>query len=101
MLQENKNNIKGMWKVLWDVMGNKVISSCPQYFINEQNKEIRAEEMADEFNSFFVNIGPNLVKSTHSHNEEINWKGESKVVQSLYLGEVSETEVISIVQDKN
>lgn len=53
MLQENKNNIKEMWKVLRNVMGNKVISSCPQYLINEQNKEIQAEEMADEFNSFF------------------------------------------------
>ncbi len=41
--------------------------------MNEQNVEISGEKMADEFNSFFVNVGPNLAKTIPLHNENKSW----------------------------
>lgn len=95
-LLENKTNIKGMWKVS-SVLGNKVHHNEPTYLINEQDKEIHAAEMSDEFNSYFVNVGPNLAKSIQTHQGENKWKGESKVLQSFFLGEVSDSDIISVV----
>lgn len=56
--------------------------------------------MVNEFNSFFVNVGLNLAKTIKQHNNgqaEGGWNGESKVFQSMFLGEVNESEIISIV----
>ncbi len=95
LLMENKSNIKNMWKVLREVIGSKMNSSQPVYLMNEQNVEISGEKMADEFNSFFVNVGPNLAKTIPLHNENKSWTGESRVMQSIFLDEVSESEIIA------
>lgn len=58
------------------------------------------KEVVVEFNSFFVNVGPNLAKTIKQHNNgqaEGGWNGESEVLQSIFLGEVKESEIISIV----
>ncbi|KAI2647507.1 DNA-directed RNA polymerase subunit omega [Labeo rohita] len=97
VLMENKSNIKRMWNVLREVMGSKINYSQPLYLMNEQNVEISGEKMADEFNSFFVNVGPNLAKTIPFYNENKSWTGESRVMQSFFLDEVSESEIISTV----
>lgn len=55
--------------------------------------------MADEFNSFFfVNIGPKLAKDIdHSVCQSKTWKEESKIMNSIYLQTVTETEIRFIV----
>jgi hypothetical protein len=85
VLMENKSNTKRMWKVLREVMGSKINYSQPLYLMNEQNVEISGEKMADEFNSFFVNVGPNLAKTIPLYNENKSWTGESRVMQSLFF----------------
>ena len=45
--------------------------------------------MVNKFNSFFVNVGPNPAKTMRQHNNgqaEGGWYGESKVLQSIFLG---------------
>lgn len=56
-------------------------------------------EATNEFNSFFVNVGPNLANDiTKNHGQtESGWKRENRVMQSLFLGEVSENQIISVV----
>lgn len=97
LLIDNKSNIKRMWKVLREVMGSEVNCCQPLYLTNEQNLEISGGKMADEFNSFFCNVGPNLAKTIPLHNENKSWTGESRVIKSLFLDEVGENEIISTV----
>ena len=65
MLKENQNNIKGTWKILNDVIGNNHgPRDLPKHFINDDNKIIKnTKDVANEFNYFFVNVGPNLANS--------------------------------------
>ena len=96
-LTENKNNVKETWKVLHHVMDNKNSKmSFPNYLINEENNEIDRNEMANEFNSYFVNIGPSLA-SKIDNNQQESWKWKSKTVKSMYLEGVTEQEIISTV----
>ena len=49
--------------------------------------------VAKKFNYFFVNVGPNLANLINKCNDaqlKGCWSGEGKVVQSMFLGEVSE-----------
>lgn len=49
---------------------------------------------------FFINVRPNLANSIKKPNDgqiEGGWIGGSKVLQSLFLGEVSEIEIRSVV----
>lgn len=48
-------------------------------------------------NLFFVNAGPNLGKSVQSNNGNKIWKGEYRVMQSLYLSDISENKIIATV----
>lgn len=57
-------------------------------------------EVANGFNSFFINVGPNLAKTIEKHNDgavQSGWKGGNQVLQSMLLGDVSENEIVSVV----
>ena len=100
LLKENNNNVKGTWNILNKVMGNTSTSTnLPSYFSNN-NKVIKDRSVVvNEFNSFFVNMGPklaDLIKTDES--VQGGWKGDSKVMQSMFLREVSEKEIVSIVK---
>lgn len=100
-LEENKNNLKGTWKILNQVMGNKNASTeLPTYFTNENERVIENKnEVVNEFNSFFVNVGPRLANAIPQHDGQYGgeMEGGSRIMQSMMLGEVSENEIKSIV----
>lgn len=102
MLKENKNNIRRTWNILNNVTGNNSVSTgLPTHFVNDNNKFIKNKnEVVNEFNSFFVNAQPNLAHTIKKRNDgriEGGWNGGSKVLQSVFLGEVSENEIRSII----
>lgn len=100
IIQENKNNIKGTWNILNSVMGNKCrTTDLPNYFIKDNKVIKNMNEVANEFNSFFVNVGPNLANDIiKNHGQtESGWTMENKVMQSMFLGDISENQIISVV----
>lgn len=100
LLNYNKNNLKGTWNILNKVMGNKTAHiALPDHFIYNNKTLHDLNEVANEFNSFFVNMGPNLADSIKIHDMSLQrgGRGDSRVLQSMFLGDVSESEIISIV----
>lgn len=100
MLNENKNNLKSTLKILNNVIGNKSVSTkLPNYFTNGNDVIKNMNEVANEFNSFFVSIGPNLANSIERHDGQTDsgCNVGSKVSQSMFLDEVSEDDIRSIV----
>jgi len=55
-------------------------------------------EAADEFNSFLVNMGPSSAKEITNKPGDTGsgWKGENKVMQSMFPGGLSENQIISV-----
>ena len=102
-LLENKNDNKSIWKILKEVIANNPehTSKVSSFYINDSKVVLEnLKEVVNEFKSCFVNVGPNLTKTIKQHNNgqaEGGWDGESKVLQSIFVGEVNETEIICIV----
>ena len=99
-LEENKNNLKGTWKILNQVIGNKKASTdLPTYFTNDNKIIENMNEVVNEFNYFFVNVGPILANAIPQQDGQNNGgrEGGSKIMHSMYLGEVSENEIKSIL----
>ena len=57
MLEEQKANVKETWKIL-----NEVINKCknkpsrPEYFIKNNKRISKKEDIANGFNNFFTNV---------------------------------------------
>ena len=66
LLIKNKNNLSKSWKIIKEVINkNKKCSLLPEKFLIN-NKEINnKQEIADAFNKYYVNIGPNLCKNNN------------------------------------
>lgn len=101
LLEKNKKDIKGTWNTLKKVMGNQSGTTIlPSHFINEDNVRLdNMKEAVNEFNSFFVNVGPKLAKSIENHNDGSGAPGGSRVLQSMYLGDVGENDIFRTVKD--
>ena len=65
LIESHKYNIKKTWKILKEIIGNKRVTNAPfPNFVTVKNREIlHKKEIAKTFNSYFVNIGPNLAAS--------------------------------------
>ena len=60
LFEEHKGNLKKSWKILKEVINKKKSdSSCSRFIINDK-VTTDGSEIADGFNSFFVNVGPSL-----------------------------------------
>ena len=99
LLKKYKSNLKKSWAVIKDVINRKKFGkTCSKFYINNKcvsNKTL----IADSFNSYFINIGPNLA----SHIPDV--VGESpldmmgdRVLHSIFINPVVESEVESIIK---
>ena len=60
---ESKNDIKKMWSTLNSVIKSKSSNAYPEEFVQGGKILSSKIEIANEFNSFFVNVGPNLANN--------------------------------------
>ena len=64
-----KNDVKQTWSVIKDTLQRKLHSSPPSKFILNNNTITDLDEIATEFNKYFINIGRSLsdqIQSIHS-----------------------------------
>ena len=64
LLKMYKNDIKGTWKILNSVIKKSNCNNMyPEEFVNNNQVINGDENIANGFNDFFVNIGPNLANN--------------------------------------
>ena len=65
LIDSHKYNIKKTWNIMKEIIGDKRVTNAPlPNFITVKTREIfDKKEIAETFNSYFVNIGPNLAGS--------------------------------------
>ena len=99
-LMKQKNNMKATWKILKEVIrGTTVSSKIPETFL-EGNEEIQNKKyIANRFNDFFVNVGPNLASEiqTPVNVSVTNYLADPNA-HTMYLDPVNESEVMNIVR---
>ena len=70
LLDKEKNNIKGTWKILNTIIRKGQHSSpLPDKFMSNGKTVTHKKDIANGFNDFFVNVGPNLAKYINIPNE--------------------------------
>ena len=100
ILNDNKNNIKGIWNILNSIIRNNPRQiSYPKYFIDKDNANYNMDDVANSFNQFFVNVGPELaekIPDPGTSGEDYSTLLERNPY-SMFLKAVEEKEILDIV----
>ncbi len=103
LLDKHKNNIQSTWKVLNSIIKkNTGKIDYPNYFVNDDKLSInKINDIVNEFNEYFVNIGSNLAKviveqRTVDRIDEINISSND---YSMFIRGVDEKEILDIVNN--
>ena len=67
-----KNDIKNTWKTLKDVIGKTKINEnrLPKKIALENKEKANQKTIAETFNEFYVNVGPNLTSKISKNNND-------------------------------
>ena len=74
-----KNDIKQTWPIIKDTLQNKAREELPNKYLLNDRTLTNKDEIANEFNKYFINIGRLLSEQTtsgHSSDEYLNDKTE-------------------------
>ena len=100
LLKENKNNLKSSWRIMKEIISkNKSTSPCSRFYINDSaNISNDKKEIADNFNSFFINVGPNLAKKI-SPTSQSRTSFMTRNCNSMVVLPVNQSEIIDIIKN--
>ena len=92
-----KHNTKMTWRILNEILNkDKKIKELPKQFSVGKHIIKNPIKIANEFNKYFVNIGPELAEKTYNQHLTNNYK------DSMFLDPITESEVeIEISNIKN
>ena len=95
MITTNKNNSRKTWDIIKEVVGNKKGKSEINEIIIDHNKCHDKQRIADAFNDYFINIGPNLASNIPpSRGHHLDYMG-TPITNSLYLTPITPTEIMN------
>ena len=100
LFSKYKNNLKSSWRVLKDIISKKKTStSCSRFYLNDERHVTNNKEViANKFNDFFVNVGPNLAEKIPTTDKSPTYLMERNL-NSMAVLPVTESEVISIIKN--
>ena len=98
-LEQQKYNIKGTWKVLNEVLrGTSNTSKIPDTFLEDSIEIKDKKSIANGFNKFFVNVGPNLAKNIQRPvNMSVTDFLPDPNMNTMFLDPVTDLEVFEVV----
>ena len=97
ILTKNKQNLSKLWKVINRVIGKNKISMLNNRFKYKGDVLINRKEIADNFNDFFVNVGPNLAKLIPHSNKNSLVFLKQHFIHSFYFHPVVEDDIRVII----
>ena len=101
LLPYAKGNIKDTWTILNAAMNTKKSSTeFPTHFELNGANIVNKQIIADGFNKFFVNVGPNLAKNILGVNNAASVYDScgQQNLNSMFINPVNEAEVIRIIK---
>ena len=102
LLEQEKNNVKGTWKILNTIIRKgKRSSNYPDSFKHNGATVKNKKDIANGFNDFFVKVGPNLakcIKKPEGSSDIADYLG-SYNRNTMFLNGVEEREITEIVKN--
>ena len=100
MLEKQKANVKETWKILKEVINKrKNKPTYPEYFIKNNKRISKKQDIDNGFNNFFINVGPNLAKNIPLPKDDTNIYDylEENIEHTMLLSPVDDLEIIRTV----
>ena len=99
LIAENKDNMKKTWQILKEIINkNKKTSISSRFMVNNQII-INKQDIADGFNSFYVNVGPTLAKKIPKVNKSPSSFIKKSYNHKMFVKEVTQEEVRKIITE--
>ena len=100
--EEHKNNAKRTWEGIRDIVNlSKKNKTCPNTLIFNNKTFLKKDDMAEAFNSFFVNIGSNIDNKIPQGSQHFSTFLKNISPNSIFLTSVDNEEVLSMLQKLN
>ena len=94
---QEKNNIKGTWKLINSLLNKHKQSLNPTYFCTDDNNKITAsKDIADALNKYFVDIGSNLASKLPLCNTPVETFLGARCSNSLFLTPITQGEIATL-----
>ena len=95
-----KSDLKETWSLIREVSGTKVRQreKIPDFFRHEDRIIREPTEIADEFNKFFAEIGPNLAEKVPQSTKTFSTFLGPKVEGEFLFSELSETRLFNFIK---
>ena len=98
LISENNNNNRQLWKCFGKMLNKKKIKhSRITSLVVGPSQTNNQQQIVEEFNEFFSNIGRKLAKNIDNSNIDFKTYMDSPQPQSILLGKTNETEIINII----
>ena len=91
---QQKNNIKGTWKLINSLLNKRKQKFNPTYFRTDSNNITDSKEIADAFNKYFVGIGSKLASELPLCNTPIEAFLGERGSNSLFLTPITQEEIV-------
>ena len=96
-LNRVKSNMKATWEIINDLIGKKP-KILPKDNFTVHDAAINSEDVANTFNSFFVNIGPSLANKLDKPNQNFAKFLPTPIRSSLFFNPTNIQELIEITK---
>jgi hypothetical protein len=97
----SKSNLKNTWKLLKEIINKKKNANISKKFYLNGSLITDNKVIAQQFNNFFSNIGPNLAANIPNSNTTPISFMPNRVAHSIFLNPVSNEEVYNIIVNLN
>ena len=94
-----QNDIKSTWNTINELLGkSKSSDALPRSFLNENNDEVSDPKLiANNFNDFFVNVGPNLAKKFSRETDDFYKFLKGSFNDSMFLYDTNCEEIRKVI----
>ena len=97
-LENNKDTSRLLWQTINTIIGHKGKIKDPNEVIDKGHKIQDPGEIAEVFNNYFINVGPNLASKIPAVTEKFSQYIQSNTSQSLFFNPTNTHEILEIVR---
>ena len=100
--ERSKNNMKQTWNTINSVLGRGKKQSTQNKFKDDNgNVFVNPEDISNQFNDFFVNVGPKLASNIHSSGKNYLDYLKDPKNSSMYMKPIVEMDITKMIEKFN
>ena len=99
LFEANKNNMKKTWELISEIINRKRPHKAIPNCMDGSHADNDDKTIADNFNKFFVNVGPSLASKIPSNNTDPLSYMNPRNPNSIFLAPVDKAEIVKIIKN--